>query len=94
MAAMLLVWMGLLLGSPTLEPGPPTVERASEQVAQVRLGSGDRLGERMFSRALHRRRILLAEQKRLFFCVRLGVRGLGKSRSYGPAVRLRYPPCR
>lgn len=55
---MLLVWMGLLLGSPTLEAGSTAVERAP---AQVRLGSGDRLGERMFSRALHRRRILLAE---------------------------------
>ncbi len=34
---------------------------------------------------------LLYAQERLFFCVLLGVRGLGISRSYGPAVRLRYP---
>lgn len=59
MAAALLVWMGLVLGSPTLEPASPTVEAASA-LARVRLGAGDPLGERMFGRALHRRRILLA----------------------------------
>ncbi len=67
MAAMLLVWMGLLLGSPTLEAGSSAVERAP---AEVRLGSGDRLGERMFGRALHRRRILLAEQRKRLVGVR------------------------
>ncbi len=60
MAAALLVWMGLVLGSPALKPAATSVELAPG-VARARLGAGDLLGERMFGRALHRRRILLAE---------------------------------
>lgn len=84
--------MGLVLGSPTLEPAATRVELAPG-VARGRLGAGDLLGERMFGRALHRRRILLAEQKRLSFCVQLGVRELVISRSYDAAVIPGSPPC-
>lgn len=55
MAALLLLWLGLLTTSPAPAPEPAPV-------AQVRLGAGDPAGERMFGRALHRRRILRAEK--------------------------------
>jgi len=61
--AALLVWMGLVLASPALEPAATASGSAVPPagVARVRLGASDLLGERMFGRALHRRRILLAE---------------------------------
>ncbi len=60
MATLLLVWLGLLLANPLVAaPGAAVgVEIVTPRAARVSLGAGDALGERMFGRALHRRRIL------------------------------------